>query len=257
MNGRWWLAPLLVAVMVDGAVVVHHAAAPSAAINRATQRSTRSGECREAVLLDTAGVQQVDVVDAWDAQGRVYTQQGSVMFAGGATLAAESVRSIELGEDLGPVTASTPGVPMSMATYYQQQVGQGISWITGTCVPMVNPFQSGMRRVGLLSVANEPYELFHGRIAVNRGGGQALIPDAEVWIATGGDGRLGFAVLRPTQPVPVGDLTTVAVLYMYPTERLASMEKHETVKQIEAFYRDLYGHLQAALQATKPPAGSI
>lgn len=257
MSGRWWLAPLLLAAVVDAAVVVHHELAPATVINRAVQRGTRSGQCREAVLLQTNGASELDVVDAWVAKGLIYTQKGAVMLASASTLAPASVRAIELGEDLGPVTSSPAGSPATLASWYQAQVAKGVSWLNGPCVPMVNPFQSGMRRLGLFAVAHQDYAFFAGHITVDRGGGQPLIPDAAVWIATGSDGRIAFQVLRATDPVPAGQLRTVVAFYTYPRQRMANLERHETVRQIEAFYTGIYRHIEAALQATQAPTGSV
>ena len=256
MSRRWWV-PLLAALVVDAGLIAHHEVAAATRVNRAVQKATAGGQCREAVLSQTTGVNDLSVVDAWQGKGTIYTQLATVSFVRGTTLTAKSVQSIELGQDLGPVTANPPGAASTLGGSYRAQLARGISWLTGPCIPMVNPFQSGMRRLGQFFVATEPYSVFQGRITVNRGGGQPLIPNASVWIATGGDGRIAFEVLRTTDAVSIGDPQTVAASYTYPTERMAAMERHETVKEIERFYTSTYTRLLAAVQVAKYPDGNI
>ena len=257
MSGRWWLLPLLVAVVVDGALIAHHEAAAATAVNRAAEKATGGGQCRESVLAQSAGGNELDVVDAWQGKGTIDVQYGRVTFAQGTTLTAASVQAIELGQDLAPPTSSPPGTPTTLAASYRAQVAAGMSWLVGWCVPMVNPFQSGMHRFGALLVDQTPYSVFQGRMTINRGGGQPLIPNAAVWIGTSRDGRLAFEVLRATEPVAPGGYQTVAALYTYPTERLAAMERHETVAEIERFYASTYTRVLAAVRVAEDPGGSV
>ncbi len=260
MNVRhWWLIPLAVALVVDAGLAVQHETTPAMAVNRAVSRTTSGGDCRESILFRGVGLNdQVDVMDAWNSQGQIFTQRAKVTFTSSTQLSAASVQALELNDALQPVIKSGgPTGRVTLAGSYHSQVRQGISWLGGPCVPLVNPFQSGIRPLGKVSTGSETYALYGGRITVNRGGGQPLFADAQVWMGVRPGGRLGFEVLHAVGPTPMGTLEDVATLYTYPTERMATVQQTETLGQLEQFYLAHYQRLLAMLHATVHPQASL
>ncbi len=248
---RWWLWPLIVAAVVDLALVVRHQTSPAAAVNRAVTRTTALNGCQESVLLRQAGVDLLYVVGTWTTGGRLVVEPAALSFHPGAGLTSASRKQIELGAELGNATMSlaiSAHQALTLGASYRSQLRLGASWLSGPCVPLTNPFQSRLTVTGQAGALPNRYTLYRGLLTVNRGG-QALFSKADLWVGVRADGRLGFEVLRQNRGTSPSGLLAVATVFSYPRQHLNSLVR-ATVAARESFYTADYHRVLTALALT-------
>ena len=250
---RWWVIPLLLALVVDGALVTRHEASPAMSVGRAILRTVRGGRCQEAMVMRGTDLDRMFILDTWLKDDQIITIPGIADFAPGLGLTPQSQQTITEGMDvdlthLSAPASAHPGPRGSrpLIDRYAQQVRAGDSWLQDACVPFANPFQSHLQRVTTpVSSGGTRYTVYHGTVRYARGGFQ-LFPDAEVWIGVGTDGRLGFELLQQ-QPSSNGNaaILSVATLFTYPTAHLGSAFAKQAPSARESFYDGLYARVLA------------
>lgn len=258
MTRRWWVVPLVIAAVVDVALLARYETSPGVVVDRAILRTVGGPGCEQAVLVRGAADDQLYVIDTWRRKGQVVDSTAQAAFIPGAGLTPQSRTVIAEGGELDlsglnhPL--ALPGGESGLVVRYRQQLGQGASWLSGPCLPFSNPFQSHLRLLGQMGDRGQRWTVYDGVERYARGPFQ-LFASADVWMGLRPDGRMGFEVLRPVtsaegngQAVPVaGSVVTVATLFEYPKTHLGRSFARQKAVQREHFYRLEYRRVLAMI----------
>ena len=248
MSPRWWVWPLVVAAVVDAALVGRFETSSGLAVDRAVLRSVHGSNCQQAVLVRSAASDQLFVIDTWRRGGAVVSGTASAAFVPGAGLTPQSKAAIAEGGEVNlsmlqrPV--ATPPSDGLMANRYLQQVGAASSWLAGPCLPFANPFQSHLRRMGTVPDGGQDLTVYRGDLRYARGSFQ-LFARAKVWMGVRPDGRMGFELLQEAAVPGVAaaspqNAVTVATLFQYPHSHLGQAFANQAPALRAGFYQKEY-----------------
>jgi hypothetical protein len=247
---------LVVAALIDAALVTGYEVSPAMRVSRAVLRTIRDGACEEAVVVRGKSVDKLFVVDSWLRNDRLVSVPIGVDFAPGAGLTHQSLQMIREGADvdLSGLTAALPAKKQDLGiqpllNIYRSQVGAADSWLQGPCFPFANPFQSNLRAVGGVTAQGVDYRVFRGNVRYARGAFQLFFPNAEVWFGVRPGGRLGFELLVQ---LPSKDfnpaISVVATLFRYPSTHTGRAFAAQAPAVRAAFYAGVYAQVLATIR---------
>jgi hypothetical protein len=244
---RWWALPLVVAALVDAALVARFETSPGLAVDHAILRTVSGDGCEQAVLVRGVGSDQLFVIDTWVEGGGWVGDTATASFVPGLGLTPASEAAILADSELDLSQLGRP-VHLALRRDYQAQIGAAASWLRGPCLPFANPFQSHLRRLGTVRAGAERYTVYRGRLRYVRGAFQ-LFGLADVWMGVRADGRMGFEVVRELGGGSSTPSVTVATLFQYPKAHLGRRFAREAPALRARFYREEYQAVLSTLSS--------
>jgi len=198
MRRFWWL-PLVIAAVVDLALLVHGLNLPGARVNRAVERSLQTQGCEEGLLVRTAGgADSLSLFDVHLGAADLTVQAMQADFAPNGDLTPSSQASIGVGSDVA--TTSTPTAvasdPHPLLSAYDRQIRANTTWLRGDCLPLPNPRISHLHAAGDLRLPGAAYHMYQGEAPFQVNGHPIFEASAAVWMGVAQDGTLGFAVVH-------------------------------------------------------------
>lgn len=242
---RGWLIPLLVALLIDAALVVRFQTSAGLTVSRSVVRTIGSGGCQSALLVRVLGLDNLIITDTWSQgqKARVMAAQPIAFAAAQGLMTPQTEQLIDEGIEV----QTDPQLHPVLESQYAAQIRRGTSWLSGQCTPFSNPFRTSLRRLGTMQAPDGPYVVYRGLLKTDPGPGR--LPKADVWLGVRGDGRLGFELLRqiPTTAVDPGSLVILEKVFTYPGTHLDALQVQPAPARA-SFYQQDYHDLLVTMQ---------
>lgn len=262
----WQFWVLLSAALIVAALVWRFESSPGMVMSRAIRATAATQGCQQSVLVRGAVDDVLLINSTWIQGSEIINEPAQVLFAPGGTITPTSLSAIAAGTDLGQQVTVPPASSVSSSTTakavapsfmrsYQQQLNAADSWLAGACLPYANPFQSGLRRDGLIAIEAQHDTLFRGQIVYHRGSYEPFAK-AKVWeVVRPGSAGWAVEVVLPTTP-PIASTAVFMLVDRIQHTGLAKAEDFAKLSPIDrlAAYQAAYKSLNDDANVILPSA---